>query len=146
MIAVKGTTALLQGVRQSACGGCAGESSCSTLGAWSTRTLRLRTTNTLGAVPGDLVEVELPDRTLLIAALLLYGLPLTALFLGGGLAVWTAGALDLPANPAFLLGAGAGVAAAWRAARAIHPTGAIRMVARCGPPSGGKGHESPPLH
>ena len=42
----------------------------------------LEAENRLGARPGDRVEVELPERDPLLAALLLFGLPLLGMLLG----------------------------------------------------------------
>ncbi len=132
VIAIEGGDAILQGVRKSACGDCAGKSSCSTMGAWTERALRLRSANAIGARVGDRVEVEVADRHLLIASLLLYGLPLLALFTGGGLVMWIAVRMGFSADGGFLLGATGGVALAWRLARNVRPGQVVTMIRVCG--------------
>jgi len=131
VIAIEGEYALLQGVKKSACGSCAGRASCGTMGAWVTRALQLRTPNTLGAKAGEVVEVEVPDRHLMIASLLLYGLPLLAFFIGGLLLRWMAGWLGLSPDGGFLLGGSTGVALAWWLARQLQPAQMVSMVRVC---------------
>lgn len=128
-----GGVALLQGVKKSACGSCAGRASCGTMGSWVTRALQLRTSNTLGAKTGDLVEVEVPDRHLMIASLLLYGLPLLAFFIGGITLRWLAAMVGLSVDVGFLLGGGLGMALAWWLARQAQPAQMVTMVRICNP-------------
>jgi len=131
VIAIEDGYALLQGVKKSACGSCAGRASCGTMGAWVTRALQLRTVNTLGAKMGELVEVEVPDRHLMIASLLLYGLPLLAFFIGGLLLRMVADWWGLSSDLGFLLGGIAGVALAWWLARYAQPAQMVSMVRIC---------------
>ncbi|MDX8409683.1 MAG: SoxR reducing system RseC family protein [Mariprofundales bacterium] len=131
VIAIEGDDAVLQGVKKSACGSCAGRASCSTMGSWMTRTLQLRAVNSLRAKVGELVEVEVPDRHLLIASALLYGLPLLAFFIGGLLLRALFVALGGFADGGFLLGAVAGLAAAWLLARQVQPAHVVTMVRIC---------------
>ncbi len=131
VIALEGGDAILQGVKKSACGSCAGRASCSTMGSWTTRALQLRAVNSLQAKVGDLVEVEVPDRHLLIASALLYGIPLLAFFVGGLLVRSLFVALGGSADGGFLLGALAGLAAAWLLARQVQPAHVVTMVRIC---------------
>ncbi|MDX8414338.1 MAG: SoxR reducing system RseC family protein [Mariprofundales bacterium] len=133
VLAVDGNIALLQGVKKSACGSCAGRASCGTMGSWVTRALQLRMANPLGAKVGDVVEVEVPDRHLMIAALLLYGLPLLAFFAGGITLRWLALLATLSPDFGFLLGGGIGVALAWWLARQAQPAQMATMVRICNP-------------
>ncbi len=133
VIAIDGRHALLQGVKKSACGSCAGRASCGTMGSWVTRALQLRTVNTLGAKTGDMVEVEVPDRHLLIASLLLYGLPLLAFFIAGLLLRAAAAWFGASPDVGFLLGGAIGVASAWWLARHAQPAQMVSMVRICNP-------------
>ena len=81
--------ALITGERASTCGSCAGNSSCSTLGAWNQRTLELLVYNDLGAKVGDEVVVEVADSLVLKSAYRLYGLPMLLFFAAGILAYIT---------------------------------------------------------
>ena len=60
----------------SACGKCA-------LGRGG-KSMLLETENSVGALIGDEVMVEIPERDPLIAAILLFGIPLLGLLIGGG--------------------------------------------------------------
>jgi len=131
VIALDGEDALLQGVKRSACGSCAGRASCGTMGAWMTRALQLRAVNSLRVRVGDLVEVEVPDRHLLIASALLYGLPLLAFFVGGLLLRLLFVVLGWSENVGFLSGAVTGLAAAWLLARQVQPAHVVTMVRIC---------------
>ncbi len=75
--------ALVRGQRATACGSCAGKSSCSTLGSWVERFAEMRVTNALGAKIGDEVTIEVPDGEFLRAALRLYGAPMLGFFAVG---------------------------------------------------------------
>jgi len=87
--------AIVSGERQSACGSCAGKSSCSTLGSWQSRSVTMRVNNSLHAQVGDCVDIEVPDHLILKASLRLYGVPMIA-FLLAGLCGWQfASALNL---------------------------------------------------
>jgi len=83
VIAIEGDQAVVSGKRASACGGCAGKSSCSTLGSWNERLVELRVTNRLSAVVGDQVLLEVPDGLLLKVAFRLYAMPMLAFVLIG---------------------------------------------------------------
>jgi len=72
--------------RQSACGGCQGESTCGTgslskLFSATTHPV-LKLPNALGAKPGDQVILELAGTNFIKQAFLAYGLPLLGLFSG----------------------------------------------------------------
>ena len=75
--------ALVRGQRATACGSCAGKSSCSTLGSWVERFAEMRVANPLGANIGDEVTIEVPDGEFLRAALRLYGAPMLGFFAAG---------------------------------------------------------------
>lgn len=75
--------ALVRGRRATACGSCAGKSSCGTLGSWFERFAEMRVANPLGARPGDEVTIEVPDGEFLRAALRLYGAPMLGFFAAG---------------------------------------------------------------
>jgi len=75
--------ALVRGQRATACGSCAGKSSCSTLGSWVERFAEMRVANPLGAKVGDEVTIEVPDGEFLRAALRLYGAPMLGFFAAG---------------------------------------------------------------
>jgi sigma-E factor negative regulatory protein RseC len=80
---VEGDEAWVLGVRESSCSSCAGKASCATLGSWNTKPVRMRVRNSLGAVVGDEVLVEVPDRFVLQATWRLYGRPMVAFLLAG---------------------------------------------------------------
>ena len=87
-----GHQALLVSERASACGGCAGKSSCSTLGSWKEasgkgRVLSLLVDNTLDAQEGDAVVIEVADGLLLKTAFRLYAIPMLYFILVGG-SIW----------------------------------------------------------
>lgn len=83
VVDVNGSEALVRGQRASACGGCAGKGSCSTLGSWVERMVEMRVQNPVGARIGDTVTVAVQEGVLLRAALRLYGLPMLAFFVFG---------------------------------------------------------------
>jgi len=91
VVGIEGDQVLVQGRRASACGKCAGQSSCSTLGSWVERVAELRVKNTLHARVGDQVLLDVPDSLLLKVSFQLYALPMLAFVLVGmlirGLAV-----------------------------------------------------------
>jgi len=82
-----GREATVTGERASSCGSCAGKSSCSTLGAWNARELKLKVWNDVDARVGDTVVIEVPDSLVLKSAFSLYGLPML-LFFTAGIAAW----------------------------------------------------------
>jgi len=84
VIETNGEEALVRGVRASACGNCAGQSSCSTFGSWFERFAEMRVENRIGAKAGDQVIVEVADVHLLRATFRLYGVPML-IFIGVGL-------------------------------------------------------------
>jgi len=88
--------ALVRGRRATACGSCAGKSSCGTLGSWVERFAEMRVTNPIGAKAGDEVTVEVPDGEFLRAALRLYGAPMLGFFAAGFATRALAMALSLP--------------------------------------------------
>lgn len=83
VVSVDGDEALVRGQRASACGSCAGKSSCSTLGSWVERMVEMRVQNPVDARIGDTVVVAVQEGVLLRAALRLYGLPMLAFFAFG---------------------------------------------------------------
>ncbi|MGN7613752.1 SoxR reducing system RseC family protein [Magnetococcales bacterium HHB-1] len=86
IVAVEGPYAEVQGLRQSACGSCGGESSCNTLSGGSRgRFQTIRVLNPIDARVGELVIFEIPERSFLKASFLAYALPVVALFLVGSL-------------------------------------------------------------
>ena len=87
VIAVKGGMALVRARRASACGDCAGQSACGTLGSWRQRTAEMWVFNQAGARVGDVVTVEAPEGALLRAAARLYGAPMAGFFVAGFLAL-----------------------------------------------------------
>jgi sigma-E factor negative regulatory protein RseC len=90
-----GNMALITGERASTCGSCAGKSSCSTLGSWNQRTLKLTVYNDLGAKVGDEVVIEVPDSLVLKSAYTLYGLPMLYFFVAGVLAYFASQSLTI---------------------------------------------------
>jgi len=133
VIAVEADQALVRGQRASACGGCAGKTSCSTLGSWTERPIELRVKNSISASVGDQVVLEVPDSLLLKVSFKLYALPMLA-FVFVGLAARSIALLQ-GLDHAELLAALAGMAAvvatfAWQM---LAPTGKktsldVRMV------------------
>ena len=109
VIAIEGDDAIVLGGRASACGGCAGKSSCSTLGSWQQRLVELRVKNRLFASIGDEVMLEVPDGLLLRVTFKLYMVPML-LFIGAGL-LGRSVALALQWNHAELIAVGAGLLA-----------------------------------
>ncbi|MFQ5344829.1 MAG: SoxR reducing system RseC family protein [Mariprofundus sp.] len=85
VIAIEGNEAIVSGRRASACGDCAGKTSCATMGSWIERVIELRVHNKIGAKVGDLVLLEVPDSAVLRIAFRLYALPMVA-FVAAGLA------------------------------------------------------------
>lgn len=80
---VDGDQAWVIGVRESSCSSCAGKASCATLGSWNTKQVEMRVRNPLGAVVGDEVMIEVPDRFVLQATWRLYGQPMVLFLLVG---------------------------------------------------------------
>lgn len=85
VIAVEGQDAVVSGRRASACGDCAGKTSCATMGSWVERIIELHIPNTINAKVGDLVLLEVPDNAVLRIAFHLYAMPMVA-FVAVGLA------------------------------------------------------------
>jgi len=83
VVEVKGSTARVRGVRASACGHCAGQSACGTMGSWVERHAEMEVDNALGAKVGDRVIVSVPDGQLLKATFKLYGMPMLVFMLVG---------------------------------------------------------------
>ena len=96
-------TAQVVHIRQSACSGDCHK--CSGCGA-AQETLVLTARNPIGAVPGDIVQIEAETGPVLTAAAILYMLPLVLFFAGYvlGSSLWGKGALV--ACAAFALGLG----------------------------------------
>jgi len=92
VIAVEGRDAIVHGNRASACGDCAGKTSCSTMGSWTERFIELRLKNSIEAEIGDRVLLEVPDSAVMKIAFRLYALPMLAFVIAGlgirSLATW----------------------------------------------------------
>jgi len=83
VIDVQGSEAIVHGRRASACGDCAGKTSCATMGSWVERIIELRVRNTIHAKTGDVVLLEVPDNAVLRIAFRLYAMPMLAFILAG---------------------------------------------------------------
>jgi len=83
VIEVRGDRARVRGVRASACGHCAGQSACGTMGSWVERYAEMDVDNSLGAKVGDRVTISVPDGQLLKATFRLYGMPMLVFMLVG---------------------------------------------------------------
>ena len=85
IVRVSGAVAEVVCIRRSACGGCSGSGTCGTslleryLGR---QPPALHAANAIGARPGDLVVVGVPDETLPQAAFVAYLMPLLVMLLG----------------------------------------------------------------
>ncbi|MDQ6998299.1 MAG: SoxR reducing system RseC family protein [Mariprofundus sp.] len=94
VIAIEKRDAIVRGNRASACGDCAGKTSCSTIGSWKERFIELRVHNSVGAGIGDRVLLEVPDSAVMKIAFRLYALPMLAFILAGlgmqSMATWLA--------------------------------------------------------
>lgn len=88
VVEVHGSRARVRAVRASACGHCAGQSACGTMGSWVQRYAEMDVDNPIGARVGDEVVIDVPDGALLKATFRLYGVPMLA-FIGVGLLVRT---------------------------------------------------------
>lgn len=110
VVATHGTHAIVRAVRAGACGHCAGQSACGTLGAWHARAVEAEVRNPLGAQVGDSVMVHVADGVLLRAMARLYGLPMLAFLLGGMVgrmsAPWLSVSVELAACVGALLATG----------------------------------------
>jgi len=124
VIETRGGEAVVRARRLSACGGCAGQAACGTLGSWSNRVAEMRVANPVDARVGDVVTVRVPEGALLRAAARLYGAPMLGFFTAGFLARGLAMASGL-ASPD-----------AWAALGALAGTGAVLLLARA---RGGRG-------
>ncbi|HCS13194.1 MAG: positive regulator for alginate biosynthesis MucC [Zetaproteobacteria bacterium CG06_land_8_20_14_3_00_59_53] len=96
VVEVSGAEALVRGRRATACGSCAGKSSCGTLGSWVERFAEMRVANPVGAKVGDDVTIDVPEGEFLRAALRLYGAPMVGFFLAGFTVRAVAMYADLP--------------------------------------------------
>ncbi len=83
VIAVEGHEAVVSGRRASACGDCAGKTSCATMGSWVERVIELRVPNQIDAKTGDRVMLEVPDSAVLHIAFRLYAIPMLAFIIFG---------------------------------------------------------------
>lgn len=79
MTSLQGPLALVEVARSSACDGCREQGGCAA-SLEEKRPGSTLATNTLGANPGDTVEVSLPERVVLWGALTIYMLPLAVMF------------------------------------------------------------------
>jgi len=94
VIEVEGELARVSGRRASACGGCAGKASCSTMGSWREKLVELQVANSLAAQVGDEVVIEVPDGLLLKVAFRLYALPMLVFVVAGVSVAWLATTLQ----------------------------------------------------
>jgi len=83
VIAIEGDQVLVHGRRATACGKCAGKSSCATMGSWKERVSELRVKNSLHATVGDEIVLDVPDALLLKVSFQLYALPMIFFILTG---------------------------------------------------------------
>ncbi len=116
VVAVRGERALLETQRQSACGSCAVNKACGTgviARYWSARPLRVEAHNEIGARVGEEVLVAVEDRFLVRGSLLVYLLPLLALFAGGLLGSVVGGWLQPSTGGFELAGQEAGAREGW---------------------------------
>ncbi len=104
-----GDTAMVSGERQSACGSCAGKTSCSTLGSWQSKSVEMCVDNPLDAQVGDCVDIEVDDHLVLQASFRLYGLPMIAFLMAGFLGWWLASMFSLAIDVTTSIAAIAGV-------------------------------------
>jgi sigma-E factor negative regulatory protein RseC len=105
--AVEGDEAVVVVARQSACGACSAKSGCGTAlvgSIFPSRQLVLRMPNSQHAMPGERIVVGLPEGSLQLAALLLYGLPLLALLAGALTGQAIAESSVWPTEPAAIVG------------------------------------------
>ncbi len=82
IVAQEGEDVLVEVLRRSACGQCNSHSACGVsvvAGLFSTEPTRIRVRNHLNAAKGERVVIGLPATTLLLAALVVYLLPLLAM-------------------------------------------------------------------
>jgi sigma-E factor negative regulatory protein RseC len=129
--AVDGDIAEVVVMRQSTCGGCQAKSGCGTAlvgDLFPNREMALRLANTQQARTGDRVLVGLPEATLQVAALLLYGLPLLALLVGAMAGQWLAETSNSAAEPGAILGGLFGLMAGLMAARRLGQSNDARPV------------------
>jgi len=96
VVGIDGDQVLVQGRRATACGKCAGKTSCSTMGSWVERVAELRVKNSLHAEVGDEIVLDVPDALLLKVSFQLYALPMLAFVLVGGMARSLAVSLSWP--------------------------------------------------
>jgi len=106
VIAVEKGEALVRGRRASACGDCAGKTSCSTMGSWVERAVDLRVKNILRAQPGDEVVLDVPDSAVMKIAFRLYAIPMLVFVLFGLLVRTLALSMGWPAVEAMAALAG----------------------------------------
>lgn len=81
---VRGDIATVEVKRQSACEGCKMSGACSSCRKIVTATVK----NKLGALPGDIVEIEAPSDVILKYAMIVFVLPIFAALLFYYLSVW----------------------------------------------------------
>jgi len=86
VVGLDGKYALVSSYRQSACGSCHAQASCSTLSAGlGNRENRIRALNPIGAEVGEQVVLEISEKSFLRASFLVYGMPVAALIGVGSL-------------------------------------------------------------
>lgn len=97
----QGAYALVSSHRQSACGSCHAQASCSTLSVGGgRRENRIRALNPIDAQVGEQVILEISEKGFLRASFLVYALPVLALIGAGVLARWLLLALEVSARAA----------------------------------------------
>ncbi len=112
VISVQGSQAWVQTLRQSACQSCSVRQGCgqkALASLTSGQARQVRVSNTLGAKPGDVVTIAIPESALLKGSLLVYALPLLLMVIATMLADILAPGQDLAAIVAALVGLGAGL-------------------------------------
>ncbi len=111
--ALDGSHAWVSCRAQAGCARCAEGRGCGggVIGRWlGDRLHRVRVLHDGGIAVGDCVVIGIDERVLVYAAATVYGIPLTGLFLGAGLAQWWY-RTDVAAMAGALLGLAAGFAA-----------------------------------
>ncbi len=95
---VEGDVAWVRTERQSTCGSCAAKAGCGQglLGKWlNRRGPRVRVLNSLQLSPGERVVIGVSESALLTGSLVVYLVPLLAMFVAGGLADQVAGGASM---------------------------------------------------
>ena len=118
VIAVESGDVVIRSQRESSCGSCAGQSACGTLGSWDAgkkerNQYDIRLPNILHAKVGDVVTVEVPDRLILTASMMFYGLPVLAFLMLGALGFLLAEQMGLSGDIFSAIGGLIGAFSVW---------------------------------